>query len=60
VATNNVLPAKLVLRSVPFHRTFEVEMKPVPLTARLKAGPPGVAVPGEIVVAVGSGLLIGK
>jgi hypothetical protein len=58
VATNNVLPAKLVLRSVPFQRTFEPETNPVPLTANMKAAPPGVAAEGDIEVTVGTGLLM--
>jgi hypothetical protein len=48
----------VVARLLPFQRTFEVETKLVPLTVRVKAGSPAVALAGEIAVSVGSGLLI--
>ena len=46
----------MVVRSAPFHRTFEVETKPVPVTVRVKADPPAVAELGEMEVRVGAGL----
>ena len=45
--------------SAPFHRTFEVETKPVPVTVRVKAAPPAVAEEGERVVMEGTGLFAG-
>jgi hypothetical protein len=47
----------VVVRANPFHRTDELEIKPVPVTVRVKAGPPAVAELGERVVMVGTGLL---
>src|SRR6058998_606164 len=38
---------KDVVRSAPFHRTVEPRPKPVPLTVRVKAAAPGVALAGE-------------
>src|SRR5256884_6462045 len=41
--------------SFPFQRTTDVEMKPVPLTVRVKVAPPAVAPVGEIEVMAGTG-----
>lgn len=46
----------MVVLSAPFHRTFDVAMKLLPVTVRVKAAPPAVAELGEIVVRVGTGL----
>ena len=42
-AVNCVAPTKLVVSAVPFHWTTAPERKPVPLTVRVKAGPPSIA-----------------
>ena len=55
-AVSWVEETKVVVRSRLFHRTFEVETKPVPVTVRVKAGPPAVAELGERVVMAGTGL----
>src|SRR5256884_5220513 len=41
--------------SFPFQRTTDVEMKPVPLTVRVKVAPPAVAPVGEIEDMAGTG-----
>jgi hypothetical protein len=46
----------VVVLSALFHRTFEVETKPVPVTVRVNAAPPAVAEEGERVVMEGTGL----
>ena len=46
----------VVVRFVPFHLTTELEMKLVPLTVSVKAGPPAVADEGLRLVVVGTGL----
>ena len=46
----------VVVRFVPFHLTTEPEMKLVPFTVRVKAGPPAVADEGLRLVVVGTGL----
>jgi hypothetical protein len=64
----NFVPLTYVVRStsvtlsnVPtVHRTVEVETKFVPVTVRVKAAPPAVALGGESEVAVGNGLLMVK
>ena len=45
-----------MVRADPFQFTTEPLKKPVPLTVRLKAFPPAVALLGERVVIVGTGL----
>ena len=50
----------VVVRFDPFHFTLEPEMKFVPFTVSVKAAPPAMALLGERVVAVGTGLLIVK
>jgi len=49
----------VVVRSTPFHRTFDVVMKLLPVTVMVNAGPPAVAELGEMDVRVGTGLLAG-
>ena len=46
----------MVVLSAPFHRTFDVAMKLLPVTVRVKADPPAVAELGERVVRAGTGL----
>ena len=46
----------MVFRAEPLQFTTEPLTKPVPLTVRLKATPPAVALAGEMVVMVGTGL----
>jgi hypothetical protein len=45
-----------VVSPVPFHCTVELETKFVPVTVRVKAAPPAVALEGKSEVAVGTGL----
>ena len=45
-AVNCVALTKLVVSALPFHWTTAPETKPVPLTVRVKAGPPAVAESG--------------
>lgn len=47
---------KMVFLSCPFHRTFDVEINPVPLTTKLNAGPPAMAEVGPMEVITGKGL----
>ena len=46
----------MVVRATPFQFTTEPLTKPVPLTARLNADPPAVALDGERLLLVGTGL----
>lgn len=46
---------KVVVRAPPFQSMTEAGMKFVPVTVRTNAGPPAVAVVGEIEVIVGAG-----
>ena len=50
----------VVVRSTPFHRTLDPETKLVPVTVRVKAGPPATADAGESVEMAGVGLLTVK
>ena len=50
----------MVVKSVPFQRTVEVETKLAPFTVRVKGLDPAVTWPGEMLARVGSGLLILK
>ena len=43
----------MVTNGLPFHCTVEAEVKPVPVTVRMKLAPPGVVDAGESVVMVG-------
>jgi hypothetical protein len=47
----------VVVRGDPFQCTFEPETKLEPFTVRVKAGPPAVALLGEIELIAGTGLL---
>lgn len=49
---------KMVDRSAPFHCTTELVTNPVPLTVRVKAAPPFIALAGETLVTVGTGLTL--
>mgnify|MGYP007084775105 CR=1 FL=1 len=51
---------KVVVRSLPFHRTFEPETKPDPRTVNEKAEPPTVTLAGDKEVKVGVGLFVVK
>jgi hypothetical protein len=59
-AVSCVALTNVVLRALPLKLTIELPTKFVPFTVRLKAIPPAVAVAGERVVTVGTGLLTVK
>jgi hypothetical protein len=59
-AVNCVALANVVVLAAPLNFTTDVDTKPVPLTVRVKAAPPAVALAGEREVAVGAGLLMVK
>jgi hypothetical protein len=59
-AVSVVAETTVVVRGLPFHWTTEVLMKFVPVTVRVKAGPPAAADVGLRAVVVGTGLLIVK
>jgi hypothetical protein len=59
-AFNCVPLTYFVVSPVPFHWTTEVERKFVPVTVRVKAAPPAVALEGDSEVAPGFGLLMVK
>jgi hypothetical protein len=59
-AVNCVALANVVVLAAPFNFTTDVDTKPVPLTVRVKAAPPAVALAGEREVSVGAGLLMVK
>jgi hypothetical protein len=46
----------VLVRSTPFQRTFDPGMKLLPVTVRVKVGPPAIAELGEIPVITGIGL----
>jgi hypothetical protein len=46
----------VVVRSTPFHRTLDPETKLLPVTVRVKAGPPAVVEDGVMLVMIGTGL----
>jgi hypothetical protein len=52
-----VLLTKVVVKTELFQCTFELETKCDPLTVRVKPGPSAVALPGEIELMAGTGLL---
>jgi hypothetical protein len=57
-AVNWVALTNVVVKATPFHCTTEPATKFVPAIVRVKAGPPAVAVVGEIKPEVGTGLSI--
>jgi hypothetical protein len=59
-AVNFVPLTYFVVSPFPFHCTVEVETKFVPLTVRVNAAPPAVALEGDSDVAFGKGLLTVK
>jgi len=59
-AVNCVALMKVVVLVAPLNFTTDVATKPVPLTVRVKAALPAVALIGEREVAVGAGLLMVK
>jgi hypothetical protein len=59
-AVNCVALTNVVVLAAPLNFTTEVDTNPVPLTVRVKAAPPAVALVGEREVAVGAGLLMAK
>jgi hypothetical protein len=56
-AVSLVLLKNVVLRADPFQSTTEPETKFEPFTVSVKAGPPAVALLGEIELIAGTGLL---
>jgi len=54
-AVSCVLLTKVVVRSLPFHRTTELDRKFVPLTVRVKPELPAVALEGEMELIAGTG-----
>ena len=54
-AVTCVALTKVVVRVAPFHLTTEPETKLLPLTVRVKAAPPAVALLGTRVVSAGTG-----
>ena len=59
-AVNCVALTNVVVLAAPLNFTTDVDTKPVPLTVRVKAAPPAVALVGEREVTVGAGLLMVK
>ena len=59
-AVNCVAFTNVVVLAAPLNFTTDVDTKPVPLTVRVKAAPPAVALVGEREVSVGAGLLMVK
>ena len=55
VAVNWVELTKVVVRALPFQFTTEPEVKSLPVTVRVKAGSPAVALEGEIDITEGMG-----
>jgi len=59
-AVNCVALTNVVVLAAPLNLTTDVDTNPVPLTVRVKAAPPAVAVVGEREVSAGAGLLMVK
>ena len=59
-AVSCVALTNVVVLAAPLNFTTDVDTNPVPLTVRVKAAPPAVALVGEREVAVGAGLLMVK
>jgi len=57
-AVNFELFTKVVVLELPFQSTVEPEMKPVPVTVKVKAAPPGTAASGCRGFKYGTGLLV--
>jgi hypothetical protein len=60
VAASSVEERYMVVRSVPFQRTFEPDMKPDPVTLRVNWDPPAFVDAGLKVVMTGRGMLVVK
>lgn len=54
------LSMKVVARSIPPQRIFEVDVNPAPVTSNVNPTPPTMALAGDNSLSVGSGLLIVK
>ncbi len=59
-AVSSMLLTKIVIRSNPLNRTTDVGTKFVPFTVKGKPEPAAVAVVGEMLVVVGTGLFTVK
>ena len=59
-AVNFVVLTNVVVLAAPLNFTTDVDTNPVPLTVRVKAAPPAVALDGEREITVGAGLLTVK
>ena len=59
-AVNCVALTNVVVLAAPLNFTTDVDTNPVPLTVRVKAAPPAVALVGDREVSVGAGLLMVK
>ena len=59
-AVNCVALTKVVVLAAPLNFTTDVDTNPVPLTLRVKAAPPAVALDGDREFSVGAGLLMVK
>ena len=59
-AVNCVALTKVVVLVAPLNFTTDVDTNPVPLTVKVKAAPPAVALVGEREVSVGAGLSMVK
>ena len=59
-AVSCVAFTNVVVLAAPLNFTTEVNTNPVPLTVRVKAAPPAVALDGERELSVGAGLLMAK
>ena len=58
VAVNCVLFTKFVGSGEPFHSTVPIESKPVPMTVRVKTGPPADTAFGLIEVIMGGAMIV--
>src|SRR5579871_1997163 len=60
VAVNSVCETKVVVSGLPFQSTVELERKALPLTTRVKAGPPVPVLLGLMIESTGAGLSMVK